>query len=615
MSNSLPREYERRNVGKVELVAHVRVVEELAEHIRSSGSLYEWAAEQPQPRALRGRAPVYVASLSSGESIAVRHVWHGGLLAPCTGDRFRKPTRAATELVKSLYLTKHDVPTAPVLGYALYPAGLGLVRVDVVTSFIDNAWDFDAVLSGLAPGFDKGQSVVAVRELLGKLRDNRLIHRDLNIKNILLQNRSSRPPLAYVIDVDTMEVRANYDAMSVHKANAERLMRSLDKWKRNFDSDTGVTESITDFRLDTTDGMNGISNGTSAPQRFCIVMMSAVGDAVHVMPLVHAIKEHNPNSHITWVLQPGPATLVQGHPLVDEIVIFDRRNKWKAFERVRDDLKKRHFDVVLALQVYFKAGLVTSFTNAPIKLGFDRKRARDANWLFTTHRIPARPAQHVQDQYFEFLDALGISHSEARWTLGPWNHDELAWQRSFVRQFERPIASIVVATSKAQKDWLPERWAEVCSRLYNDYGLQPVLTGGTSERERKAESVILERAPFAHSALGSGLRKLAGILDASALVLSPDTGPLHLSVALRAPVISLFGYTNPKRVGPYDFSRDLMIDAYGDPGEDYPLDMTYRLDRMQRISVDDIMSKVDHWSRAYMESRLASLRERGLLPG
>lgn len=338
--------------------------------------------------------------------------------------------------------------------------------------------------------------------------------------------------------------------------------------------------------------------------RIGIVMMSAVGDVVHVMPIIHALKAHAPTSRITWVLQPGPATLVRGHPLVDDIVLFDRSKGWRAFLDTRAQLAERRFDVVLGLQVYFKAGLITGFTHAPVKLGFDRARARDANWLFTTHRIPPHAGQHVQDQYFEFLDALGVPHAAPAWTLGPWNDEERAWQRDFLAQFDRPIAPIVVGTSKPAKDWMPERWAAVCHTLWTTYGLQPVLVGGNSERERHAAAVIMEQAPMAFNALGSGLRRLAAILDGAAVALSPDTGPLHLAVALRTPVISLVGYTNPKRVGPYDFAHDLMIDAYGDPGEDYPLDMQYREHRMPRITVADVEAKLQRWQERYASARL-----------
>ncbi|MEO7083654.1 MAG: glycosyltransferase family 9 protein [Gemmatimonadaceae bacterium] len=336
-------------------------------------------------------------------------------------------------------------------------------------------------------------------------------------------------------------------------------------------------------------------------RRVCVVMMSAVGDAVHVLPVINALKRHTPGVHVTWVLQPGPATLVRGHRSVDEILIFDRSKGWSAFADIRRQLAGLRFDLVINLQVYFKAGIVTSFTRAPIKLGFDRARARDMNWLFTTDRIPPHEMQHVQDQYFEFLTAIGIPYEPVVWDLGPWDN-ERDWQRGFVSQFDRPLASIVVATSKEQKDWLPKRWAEVADALWHDFGLQPVLVGGRSPRENHAETVIMNHArsgPGPHSALGSGLRNLVGILDASSLVLAPDTGPLHMAVALDRPTISLMGYTNPKRTGPYRHFHDLIVDAYGEPNENYGITMENRLDRMPGISVRDVLDKVQLWRSKY----------------
>ena len=327
--------------------------------------------------------------------------------------------------------------------------------------------------------------------------------------------------------------------------------------------------------------------------------MSAVGDAVHVLPVINALKRANPGTRITWVLQPGPATLVRGHRSVDEIIIFDRAHGWRAFADVRSELAKRRFDLVINLQVYFKAGIVTAFTRAPIKLGFDRARARDFNWLFTNTKIPVHAVQHVQDQYFEFLGALGVSPEPVEWDLGPWP-DERAWQAQFLASVNRPVASIVIATSKPEKDWIPERWAEVADALYLRHGMQVVLVGGTSERELAAERIVMERASHKpRSELGSGLRKLVSILDASSLVLSPDTGPLHMSVALDRPVISLMGYTNPKRTGPYRKFHDLMIDVYGEPGEDYPISMENRPGRMKRIETQDVLERVALWKERY----------------
>ncbi len=328
-------------------------------------------------------------------------------------------------------------------------------------------------------------------------------------------------------------------------------------------------------------------------------MMSAVGDAVHVLPVINALKRANPATRITWVLQPGGAGLVRGHRSVDEIILFDRSKGWRAFTEVRNALATRRFDLVINLQVYLKAGIVTAFTQAPIKLGFDRARARDFNWLFTNRKIPPQPVQHVQNQYFEFLSALGVPPNPVVWDLGPWD-DEREWQRAFKSSFDRPIASIVVGTSKPEKDWPAERWAEVADALHDTYGMQVVLVGGRSERELAAERRVMELAKNKpRSELGSGLRKLVSILDASALVLSPDTGPLHMTVALDRPVISLMGYTNPKRTGPYRRFHDLIVDAYGDPGEDYPISMENRPGRMKRIETRHVLDKVEVWRERY----------------
>ena len=336
-----------------------------------------------------------------------------------------------------------------------------------------------------------------------------------------------------------------------------------------------------------------------APNNICIVMMSAIGDAVHVLPVINALKRANPGSRITWVLQPAAASLVRGHRSVDEIIIFERARGMAAFTTIAAELRKRRFDLVINLQVYFKAGIVTALTKAPVKLGFDRRRARDLNWLFTNRRIPAGPPQHVQDQYFEFLTALGVSPEPVEWDLGPWPN-ERAWQRRFRSSIDRPIASIVVGTSKAEKDWIPERWAEVADALHEQHGLQVVLVGGNSPREQASERIVMEKARHKpRSELGSGLRNLVSILDASALVLSPDTGPLHMSVALNRPVIGLYGYTNPKRAGPYRRFQDLIIDAYGDPGEDYPISMEYRTGRMKRIETRHVLDKVALWKERY----------------
>ncbi len=337
--------------------------------------------------------------------------------------------------------------------------------------------------------------------------------------------------------------------------------------------------------------------------RIAIVMMSAIGDAVHVLPVVTALERHYPGARITWVLQPGPASLVRGHPSVDEIVIFEKKRGMRGLLDVRRALAGRSFDVVLDLQVYIKAGLVTALVDAPVKLGFDRARARDMNWLFTNRRIPPREPGHVQDQYFEFLAALGVSPEPVVWNLGPWP-GERARQRELMRDIPGPMATLVIGSTHPEKEWLPARWAALSNALRERYGLTPVLAGGRSAREMETEREIARLAKLVpHSTLGVPLRDLVGLIDASELVISLDTAPLHMSVALDRPVISLMGYNNPKRVGPYRRYGDLTVDAYGDPGEEYPITIAHRTGRMPRIQVADVLEKVDRWEERYRTPR------------
>ena len=251
--------------------------------------------------------------------------------------------------------------------------------------------------------------------------------------------------------------------------------------------------------------------------------------------------------------------------------------------------------------MYFKAGIITTFTRAPVKLGFDRARARDFNWLFTNRKIPPHPdGQHVQDQYFEFLTALGVPHEPV--DVGPGAVAGGARLAAKLLRADRATGRGHRRCDEQAAEGLAARAMGRSGgrRCASDYGVQPVLVGGRSPRELHAEAVIMAQAKHRPiSALGSGLRNLVGILDGAALVLAPDTGPLHMAVALDRPVVSLIGYTNPKRTGPYRRFHDLIVDAYGDPGEEYPLSMETRLDRMPRIAVRDVLDKVELWNTRY----------------
>ena len=348
------------------------------------------------------------------------------------------------------------------------------------------------------------------------------------------------------------------------------------------------------------------------PRSVLIVMLSAVGDSVQVLPVVSALRRAFPSVHLTWVIQPGPYSLVQGHPAVDEFVLYHRGKGGKSAAsllsgiggirsaaRTLRELASRNpegrFDLLLDLQVYLKAGLLTALAPARVKLGFDRRRARDLNWLFTTHRIPSLPQRfgHIQDQYFEFLQYIGIDPEPVTYGL-ELSDEERTSQHRFFSSIGGPVCALVVGTSDPRKNWTPEGYVEVAKGLRSDFGLTPILVGSHSAgEERMAQAILARGGECVVDARGGGLRRLLWLLGGSALVVSPDTGPLHMARAMEVPVVGLYGFTNPKRSGPYRRFTELIVDGYARfPGEDYRVNMDRRRAGMGRVTPDMVMKKV-----------------------
>lgn len=332
--------------------------------------------------------------------------------------------------------------------------------------------------------------------------------------------------------------------------------------------------------------------------RVAVVMMSTVGNAVHTLPVVNSLKAHRPRSHVTWIMQPGSAALVRGHAAVDEVVVVDRTRGAGGFTGLRKALAQRRFDAALNLQAYFKAGVAAALTGAPVRIGYDRARARDLTWLFSTHRLPARPRGHVQDEFLEFLDVLGVPR-RLEWGLGP-TAEERARYAPLLPDASGPTVALVVGTTKPEKEWPAERYAALADRAAAELGARVVLIGGRSPREEQAAARIAALAARPPLDLREwDLRRLVYLAARADVVVSPDTGPLHAAVALGTPTVALMGYTNPRRYGPYGRFGDLLVDAYGDPGEDYSASAGHRPGRMERITPDQVAEKVDLALRRY----------------
>jgi heptosyltransferase I len=334
----------------------------------------------------------------------------------------------------------------------------------------------------------------------------------------------------------------------------------------------------------------------SSTPRIGIVLLSAVGDVVHALPVVNALKRARPRAHITWLLQDAGAALLEGHPSVDEILLFRRQAGLAGFVQIARKLRDRTFDVVLDLQCYFKATILTALCPSPVKIGLDPARAREFNWVVNNHHLPKQPVNHVQEHFLEFLDYLQIPREPIEWNLGPWPW-ERPWQEEFFRSLPRPRVALVAGTSNPKKDWWPERWVELNDRLHHDFGLTTILVGAQTARETAlGQKMAAECRHSPVNALGSGLRRLVAILDGCDLVISPDTGPLHLAGALGKPAIGLYGYNSPARVGPWRQDPRLLVDAFHNPREKPQMTFTHRPGRMEKISVADVLARVKFWA-------------------
>jgi heptosyltransferase I len=335
-------------------------------------------------------------------------------------------------------------------------------------------------------------------------------------------------------------------------------------------------------------------SGRTPPRHICIVLLTGLGDVVHGLPVVNALKRAWPGTRITWIVEPMPAGILTPHPAIDRVVVYEKRKGVRGVRQLWSQLRGETFDLAINFNIYFKSIAPLVFSRAPERWTFGSDRARDGVWLAGNHRLPARPRRHTQDMFLEFLEVLRVDPLPLEWRF-VITDAERAEQARFLEQLEgRPAVALVPASANAKKDWPAERYIAVANAVERDLGARAVLAGGPGDREVAAAQLISEgaaRPPL--WLMGDGVRRLIWLLDASAAVVAPDTGPLHIARALGTPVVGLFGHTNPWRVGPYRAYEDLWFDAYTEPGaEPDPSDAEPKHGRMELIEPDDVIARV-----------------------
>lgn len=333
-----------------------------------------------------------------------------------------------------------------------------------------------------------------------------------------------------------------------------------------------------------------------SPMTVCIVLLSGIGDVVHGLPLARDVKRVHPGHRVVWVAEPAPAAVLEHHPAVDRIVVYRTRDGLRGLRDLRRAMKGVRADLTLNAQRYVKSVWPTLMSGAGDRVGLPRAISRDGIWIAHTHLLPDGPWKHTQDLFLDFRPVLGVPRdAEIAWDI-TFSEQERAASRAFFAGLDpgRPTAALVLASANRAKDWPAERYAALADHLAEEHGFQVLLVGGPSAAERSAADIVLERARTAPlDCTGDGVRRMMWLVGGSDLVVSPDTGPLHVAHALGVPVVGLFGHTNPWRVGPYRRFHDLVVDRYTDPGEEPdPSRHEPKDGRMERITVQDVLARV-----------------------
>jgi heptosyltransferase I len=336
-------------------------------------------------------------------------------------------------------------------------------------------------------------------------------------------------------------------------------------------------------------------------QHVCLLRLSAIGDACHAAAALRAFQSAWPQTRFTWIIGKLEAKLMTAILPEIEFITFDKSATLEELWRLRGALRARRFDLLLDMQLSFRASLVSSLVSAPIKLGFDRARARELQWWFTNARIAPAANEHVLDSFMGFARACGIEPGAPRWDVN-LPADALEYARGIVTD-ERPTLVVSPCSSHTARNWPAERYAAVADYAAHVHHMRVVLVGGRSviEAEMGARIAAAMRFAVVNQIGKDTLPELLGLLSQSTVLLSPDSGPAHMATMVGLPVIGLYAATNPARAGPY-YSRQWCVDKYDAAAQKYlgkpaaQIPWTTKIERsgvMDLIGVSDVTAKLD----------------------
>ena len=290
-----------------------------------------------------------------------------------------------------------------------------------------------------------------------------------------------------------------------------------------------------------------------APRSIVIVKLSAIGDVLHALPAVVALKRSFPDAKIGWAVEGRAADVLAGHPAIDHL--FRLQRGWlkspKAVSAFRQQVRSYNADVTFDMQGLFKSMVGTMLSGARIRIGYSKPESREQSWLAYTRSV--RPlASHVVDRHCELLSPLGVSPESIEFQMPEWPVSRSrvqAWLEEM--QFQRPPIVLNPGAGWTSKLWPLERFAAVARNIQKIHGLQSLVVWGGSEERVMAEKIVAASEGAARMAPPTSLQDLGEVCRLSRLCISGDTGPLHLAAALGTPCVGLFGPVPASRNGPY----------------------------------------------------------------
>lgn len=292
-----------------------------------------------------------------------------------------------------------------------------------------------------------------------------------------------------------------------------------------------------------------------------------MGDVTHVVPVVHTLRKAWPSVAITWVIGKGEHRLLAGLEDV-EFLEYDKKTGLAGMRTLRRQLAGRRFDVLLQMQVAARANLLSAFIPARRRIGYDKSRSKDLHGLFINERIPDRPGIHVLDALGSFCEPLGLRQTEVHWDL-PVPAEAFDWAKAQWPEDGRRTLLISPCSSHVLRNWRADRYAAVADHAIAR-GWRVVLCGGRSELERQtADAIQAAMQGSARDLVGKDtLKQLPALLQRADLLMTPDSGPMHIANAMGTRVLGLHAASNPERSGPYT-TRRYCVDRYDDAARKY----------------------------------------------